>query len=639
MRKINIRIPYSYQNYNLETDSRIIHKEYTELIYDIVIEDDIKQLMRARTRANYLIFDGDYEGLRSDIQKEVDLFIVKDLIQYEQLFIEYRVPKEKIYILPLQEKAVHICLIIESLEKQFQAQLSDIQLKHEACYWPVQHESLKIEQCRGDISIKSSLDKEKHIYIYYLDEINISEEKGYLIKNEFEMKGNLEVELFILTYKQERQIDTFNIDINTTKVFEPIQGAEYIKIALRIKGSGEVLFKKLEIVDYTKDIISEQLLSENEDERYLILTNMYPNKQNLYRNGFVHRRVVLYKERGLRVDVFACNSKNRGLESYCFDKVQVYGGDEKALQTLLRVRKYKKILIHFVNENMVEAIEQVDDTIPFIVWIHGFETERWHRRRFNYTEEEIKRNLSKWEKEDDKKMSFMKRIYTDPKNTFIFVSKWFMEAVGEEDAGCKVTNYKVVPNVVDGDIFKFIPKGVEQRKRILTIRPFASKKYANDLTVQAILELSKKDFFKDLIFDIYGRGPLFEEVLSPIRHFENVHIYETFLTQEEIAREHRKHGIFICPTRLDAQGVSMCEAMSSGLIPITNGVTAIPEYVNEEIGILAPEEDYMTLARGVEKLYYDIDMFKKMSYKASISIQEKCGIENVINEEIKYIEE
>lgn len=639
MRKLNIRIPYSYKGYNLEADSRIIYNDYMEIEYDIVIENDIKQLIKGRAKAGYLIFDGDYEGMHSSVQKEVDLFIVEDLIQYERLFIEYKVDKEKIHIAPREDKACIICSIIEELEKQFQPQLSDIQLSHQASYWPVYHQSLKVEQYKEDISIKSSLRKEEYVYIYYSDEININIERSYLIKNEFEVKDDLETKLFILTYKQGEQIDTFIADINTVKVFEPIKDADYMKLALRIKGSGEALFKGLTIIDQSKDKIYKQLLNKNKDERYLILTNMYPNEQNLYRNGFVHRRVVLYKERGLRVDVFACNSKNRGLESYCFDKVQVYGGDEKALQTLLRVRKYKKILIHFVNENMVEAIEQVDDTIPFIVWIHGFETERWHRRRFNYTKEEIKRNLSKWEKEDDKKMSFMKRIYTDPKNTFIFVSKWFMEAVGEEDAGCKVTNYKVVPNVVDGDIFKFIPKGVEQRKRILTIRPFASKKYANDLTVQAILELSKKEFFKDLIFDIYGKGPLFEEVLSPIRHFENVHIYETFLTQEEIAREHRKHGVFICPTRLDAQGVSMCEAMSSGLIPITNGVTAIPEYVNEEIGILAPEEDYMTLARGIEKLYYDIDMFKKMSYKASISIQEKCGIENVINEEIKYIEE
>ena len=37
------------------------------------------------------------------------------------------------------------------------------------------------------------------------------------------------------------------------------------------------------------------------------------------------------------------------------------------------------------------------------------------------------------------------------------------------------------------------------------------------------------------------------------------------------------NGIFICPTRQDAQGVSMCEAMSSGLVPITLYNTAIPE--------------------------------------------------------------
>lgn len=231
----------------------------------------------------------------------------------------------------------------------------------------------------------------------------------------------------------------------------------------------------------------------------------------------------------------------------------------------------------------------------------------------------------------------MRDLYINPKNKFIFVSKWFKEAVAEEDTDCKVANYEIIPNVVDENIFNFMSKSKEDRKKILTIRPFASRKYANDLTVKALLKLSKEDFFKEMEVSIYGKGSMFNEILKPLRKFENIKIYEKFLTQEEITNEHKKHGIFMCPTRLDAQGVSMCEAMSSGLIPITNGVTAIPEYVSKDTGILAEEEDYMGLYKGIKELYEDPDKFIEMSKNASKKINNQCGIEVVIEKELKAI--
>ncbi|NGY85899.1 glycosyltransferase family 4 protein [Bacillus megaterium] len=155
------------------------------------------------------------------------------------------------------------------------------------------------------------------------------------------------------------------------------------------------------------------------------------------------------------------------------------------------------------------------------------------------------------------------------------------------------------------------------RKKILSIRPFASHKYANDLSVKAILSLSTKPYFNELEFNIYGQGALFDEILEPVRSFSNVHIHNHFLPQGEIATIHKEHGLFLCPTRLDAQGVSMCESMSSGLIPITNGVTAIPEFVNDDCGFLATREDAEGLAESIDYLYHHPKEFTRKSANAS----------------------
>jgi hypothetical protein len=75
-----------------------------------------------------------------------------------------------------------------------------------------------------------------------------------------------------------------------------------------------------------------------------------------------------------------------------------------------------------------------------------------------------------------------------------------------------------------------ISKPTDQRKKILSIRPYASRTYANDLSVKAILALSGKPYFKNLEFLMIGAGKLFDEVLEPLRGFSNVHIEKRYLT-------------------------------------------------------------------------------------------------------------
>ena len=53
----------------------------------------------------------------------------------------------------------------------------------------------------------------------------------------------------------------------------------------------------------------------------------------------------------------------------------------------------------------------------------------------------------------------------------------------------------------------------------------------------------------------------------------------------------------------------MCEAMSSGLVVVTNKVAAVPEYIDDTVGILCDYEDYLGMADAIEGLYYDRDLF------------------------------
>ena len=221
---------------------------------------------------------------------------------------------------------------------------------------------------------------------------------------------------------------------------------------------------------------------------------------------------------------------------------------------------------------------------------------------------------------------------------FVFVSQYFADEIFEDNKIQLPKNkYSIIHNCIDTEMFAYEGKKPEQCKKLLSIRPYASNKYANDLTVKCILELSKRDYFDDLEFLLIGNGELFDDVLKPLKKFKNVTLKKTFLRQDEIAKMHKDYGIFITPTRMDAQGVSRDEAMSSGLVPITNAVTAIPEFVDENCGILAPGEDYMSMAEGIERLYKDPEYFSRLSKNAAARVRRQTSKEYTIDKEIELI--
>ena len=97
---------------------------------------------------------------------------------------------------------------------------------------------------------------------------------------------------------------------------------------------------------------------------------------------------------------------------------------------------------------------------------------------------------------------------------------------------------------------------------------------------------------------ICGEGELFEEVTQPLLQFSNVKLRRGFLSNEEYESIFDDYGIFLIPTRWDSHGVSRDEAMSAGLVPVTNSVSAIPEFVDENCAILGPDEDYELLQKN-----------------------------------------
>ena len=402
-------------------------------------------------------------------------------------------------------------------------------------------------------------------------------------------------------------------------------------------GRLEDKYKTLFLNEGTCELGDEE---NNKDKILLISNNGLPKSNALYRQAFVFRRLIEYRKRGIDIDAYGYIDSPY-FEEYEFNCEKIFEGGENGLAYLLSVRQYKKVLIHFPTKEIMRVLEKhVVEGIEIICWLHGYEVLRWNRRIFNYSGSEIIMKFQSMEKESEERMNFFRELFSRRNTTIVFVSDWLKNIV-KMDVGILPESYQIIPNYIDGELFRFQEKKPGDVRKILLIKSNERRVYANDIASKVIMKLSERPIFSKIEFNIYGDGRLFESNYQELidKKFHNVHIHKRFLTQKEIAEKHREHGIFLCPTRQDTQGVSMCEAMSSGLVVVTNRVAAIPEYINEDCGVLCDDEDVMQMADAVEWLLLNDWKFMEHSLNAASYMQNRCGLSNTILRELTLIED
>ncbi|KLO21176.1 glycosyltransferase family 4 protein [Marinitoga sp. 1155] len=370
--------------------------------------------------------------------------------------------------------------------------------------------------------------------------------------------------------------------------------------------------------------------------KIMVINNGYPSKDNIYSNVFVQKRLESYKKYNEKLDIRVIKLIRKAPlpADYIYNNIEVKYYLIKDVFQAYKNYNPNIILIHFFPYYLLNFIKSLN--IPVIIWVHGFEALSWKRRLFNFT---FDLNFVKYIVSNKIQLKYFNKLISisNSKNNifFVFVSKW-MKNTCFKDIGRTTKNYKIIPNFIDTEFFYYLPKTPDYRKKILMIRSFKSRKYATDIAVKAIKYLSKiYPNFSDLEFTIVGNGKFWKKDISKIKNFNNIKIVKNFLNHEKIKELHGSNGILLSPTRQDSQGVSMCEAMSSGLVPITSLNTAIPEFVNTSCGYLT--KNYMEAANAIIELYENKELFIKKSKKAAEFVRNKCSFHNTIEKELNLI--
>ncbi|MHC1680305.1 MAG: glycosyltransferase [Methanomassiliicoccales archaeon] len=479
--------------------------------------------------------------------------------------------------------------------------------------------------------ISSSLNPEEHSYSKFRAPIP---KKDFLLVDKLfsrmdaSRKGALDISLaFVCLDAKKVKLESLFVRPGRPLDAKLPDGCEFVWPWIRASNSGEASIEGISIGGTPRKIFSWIKSGE-----YLLITNIYPSYGDLYKNQFVHKRVLAYKDNGLKMDVFKFSYKEEGFSEY--EGVQIISGQKYLLDGILKASDYKGILVHFLQPEVWDVIKEYRDICDITIWVHGFEIQPWQKRVCNYTDDEA---LEKAQLDSDTRMAFWRKVFVESGDRvkFVFISNYLLTEALSDVGVQKRPEFHVVNNFIDTDRFSYETKDPNQRKKILSIRPYATPIYANDLTVKCILELSKRQFFEQLEFLLIGDGALFESVLEPLKDFKNVRLDKRFLTADEISALHKNYGVFLVPTRMDSQGVSRDEAMSSGLVPITNRVAAIPEFVDDTSGMIAEAEDYVGMANLIQRLYDEPELFLKLSEGASSNVRKSRGKIQTIEKEIE----
>ena len=496
---------------------------------------------------------------------------------------------------------------------------------------------VSVEKAENVVLVKSSRTDEIRRYVYLPNQFEVKEyaEKGSL---EIVFRGRSEknINCYCIFFSDAgERLDTKSVRLGVKTRLTLPQRASLMKVSYQVFGMMSFELENIEFGEKIAEIRSGGCLMTRSN--VLVLTDHYPAPQDLYRNMFVHKRVTAYKEKGLLVDVMRMNP----FAVDCvreFEGINVIEGHADTLDAILKNGSIDTVCVHFLNQDMWNVLKQYLRSVRLIVWSHGADIQPWWRRTFNYQTEE---ELEKAKRASESRMALWHEVFAASETTdiqFVFVSRFAANQVMEDyQTVLPEGKYHVIHNCIDTEQFAYVPKKPEDRKKLLSIRPYASRKYANDLMVNAILELSKDPWFPELEIALYGNGPLFDELLAPLQKFSNIHIEKKYFTQSEIAELHKQYGVFLTATREDTHGVSRDEAMSSGLVVVTNAVTAIPEFTDDSCAMLSPADDYLDMADKLRQLYRDPELYLKISENAAKRVRSQTSREYTIDKEIQLI--
>ncbi len=370
-----------------------------------------------------------------------------------------------------------------------------------------------------------------------------------------------------------------------------------------------------------------------------IITSRYPSASQPYNHMFVHTR-ARYLQKSDSVTVFVPSNKN---ENYVYDGVNVVkASNEKILEL---VSDASLLYLHLLNiypfskESGLPIYKYIiKNNIPYAIYLHGSEVQKYGQYGFDF--DFSVKQIAKFFFKDffviPHMRSFFNRTKSRKNSLALFPSIW-MKSTAEKNLNVKFDKSLIIPNGIDTEFFDLKPELSGNPRKMVSIRSFSSKVYNIEQTIE-LMSLLPDDY----TLDIYGEGKLllsYEKLIVKMNLEKRVKIIPKFLDRANMKETFRSYDLFISTTRFDSQGVTMLEAVSSGLLLATINNSSREEFIEDGVtGILA--KDINELASKIVEITNNNLLFQNIVLQGntkmkdfsdnSISEKEIDALRNVI---------
>ena len=322
-----------------------------------------------------------------------------------------------------------------------------------------------------------------------------------------------------------------------------------------------------------------------------ILTSRYPNGSDLYAHAFVQTRAKLFARKGLAVKVFVPSA----VKSTDFDAgVTVVRAPVN--QIIQELDVHEPVYLHLLNLQFIGPVR----TLPlykFIfkncsnltIYFHGSEVQSYSPYLFDFTWS--LREIAKLLYKNIMYMPVMRWIFKARKKNIkaIAPSNWMWNEAAE-NLNLEIEPRNIIPNSIERQFFdKFYENCERSDTDIIMVRPLTSRKYAVDIGLLIFSKLPE-----DYKLTIYGKGKLKSELTRlavTLKVADRVTFIDNFIEPNVMPQIFSKFRFALMPSRMDAQGVTMCQMAASGCFVITTDSTAIPEFITPEYGICLTDRD------------------------------------------------
>ena len=448
------------------------------------------------------------------------------------------------------------------------------------------------------------------------------------------IEGSQKVEVRLISLDRKWVSESAIINQTTLIKIRKTPKSKHFLLYINIPSNTKVEVEKLAVSKSDKYSVIKEDDYKND---ILVITPMFPSDSNPYSATFVYSKIKEYLNNGLKVDISVVNTNEKKLYRYDYKGITVNKHSFDDLRNVVQRGKYKKILIHFFDREICNALLACDlDNKDILIYCHGADVDLWNP---DINTGYFVADKVFTDSENKKRIDRLNAIATFEKMEnvkWIFNTEWnYLNT--KNKTGLEFRNHAIIPCFIDEDGFPYEKRTKDKRTNILILKKMDNvRQYAVDLAVRVVLKLSKEPFFNELNITFVGAGEYQDKLTEPVKKFSNVKIVNSFYDHDAIKDLFSENGILLAPSRYDTQGVTVGEAAMSGMVVVASKGTGVSDMLPEECGTFFDNkkiEEAVTIIKDIYNGKKDIEKLSELFHNAII----KTASKEKIKEEIELI--